>query len=237
MRKITFQQIAIFFSMAFSIVVFGILVAQLLLGWISWGSYHGVVMVFGCIFSIYVCAFLGFRIFWKLRAFPVGEITHNSREETSYHVYLLFLLIFFYPILRSGFVPVPVMRLVYQVLGARLGENTYSSGIILDPPFIRVGDNTLIGQYALLVPHVIENERLAHYPINIGSNVTIGAHAVVLSDVTIEDGALVATGAVVPKGTHIRAGEIWGGVPAKKIKSGYGEKQISEPQEEPAKEA
>ncbi len=106
------------------------------------------------------------------------------------------------------------MRLVYQALGARLGKNTYSSGIILDPKFVELGDDCIVGQFALIVPHVIEGTRLAHYPIHIGNNVTIGAHAVILSDVRIGDNAIVATGAVVKKGTRIGSGEVWGGVPA-----------------------
>jgi acetyltransferase-like isoleucine patch superfamily enzyme len=64
---------------------------------------------------------------------------------------------------------------------------------------------------------VIENRKLAHYPIRVGNDVTIGAHSVVLAGVTIGDGALVATGAVVRKGTQIGAGEVWGGVPARRI--------------------
>ena len=39
-----------------------------------------------------------------------------------------------------------------------------------------------------------------------------------MAGVTIEDNALVATGAIVTKGTHISSGEVWAGVPAKCIK-------------------
>ena len=66
--------------------------------------------------------------------------------------------------------PVPLVRLIYLALGARLGKNTYSSGIILDPPLVEIGANSVVGQYALLVPHVIESKRLAHYRIRIGNN-------------------------------------------------------------------
>ena len=125
----------------------------------------------------------------------------------------------FYPVMRSGFMPAPLMRAFYLALGTRLGRNTYSQGIILDPPFVRVGSDSVIGQAALIVPHVIEGTRLAHFPVEIGNNVTIGAHAVVLSDVVVGDNAIVATGAVVPKGSRIGAGEVWGGVPARRIKS------------------
>ena len=78
-----------------------------------------------------------------------------------------------------------------------------------------MGDNTLVGQFALLVPHVIEGSKLAHNPIRVGRDVTIGAGAIVLSGVTIGDDAIVSTGAVVTKGTEIGPKEIWGGVPAK----------------------
>jgi acetyltransferase-like isoleucine patch superfamily enzyme len=141
----------------------------------------------------------------------------GSQQEFIYHVYILFYLILFYPIMRSGFMPAPFMRGFYLALGTRLGTNTYSQGIIHDPPFVEIGANSVVGQYALLVPHVIEGSRLAHYPIRIGNNVTVGAHAVVLADVVIGDSAIVATGAIVTKGTRIAAGERWGGVPARRL--------------------
>jgi carbonic anhydrase/acetyltransferase-like protein (isoleucine patch superfamily) len=41
--------------------------------------------------------------------------------------------------------------------------------------------------------------------------------SVVLPGAVIEAGAIVAAGAVVAKNVRIPAGEIWGGVPARKI--------------------
>jgi acetyltransferase-like isoleucine patch superfamily enzyme len=181
------------------------------------GGYHEITVVFFSALFIYVIALFFFRGFLTLFPLRAGDIPEGSQQEFVYHVYLLFYLILFYPILRSGFVPVPIMRLVYMGLGAKLGDNTYSSGIILDAQFVEIGNNSIVGQYALLVPHVIEGKKLAHYPIRMGNNVTIGAGATVLSGVTIGDGAIVSTGAVVTKGTHIGPGEIWGGIPAKLI--------------------
>src|SRR3569832_3001621 len=142
----------------------------------------------------------------------------KTKEEFGFHVYLLFYLILFYPLMRSGFMPVPLMRLVYLALGTQLGANTYSSGIILDHPKNKKNTKTIDNQYALLVPHVIEGRRLAHYKFRIGNNVTVGAHAVVLSGVSIGDNAVVATGAIVQKGSVIGAGEIWAGVPARLLR-------------------
>ena len=218
MRKISALQTTVFLLMLLLLISFGIGSALLIAGFLPLEKYHEIGVVCLSALLIYLFAFSFFRLF--LAVFPLreGEIPEGSQQEFIYHVYLLFYLILFYPILRSGFVPVPIMRLVYLALGAKLGENTYSSGIILDGQFVEIGSNSIVGQYALLVPHVIEGKKLAHYPIRMGNNVTIGAGATVLSGVTICDGAIVSTGAVVTKGTHIAPGEIWGGVPAKLIK-------------------
>jgi hypothetical protein len=218
MRKIVFSQIATFLTLCMLAIALAIGTTATLLGSISLGDFRGIVLTLAAIFLLYVYALLLYRLF--LYVFPLreGEIPPHSGQEFVYHVYLLFYLLLFYPIMRGGFMPVPLMRLFYQALGAKLGANTYSSGIILDPPFVSIGHDSIVGQYALLVPHVIEREKLAHARISIGSHVTIGAHAVVLSGVSIGDGAIVATGAVVSKGTQIGTGEVWGGVPAKLLR-------------------
>jgi len=218
MRKISFLQTAIFMLMFALIIALAFGTTRLMLGGLDLGDFRGVILTLAGLVLVYLFAFLVFRAFLYFAPLRDGDIEAGSKQELIYHVYLLFFLILFYPIMRSGAMPVPLMRLVYQALGAKLGANTYSSGIILDPIFVEVGSNSLIGQYSLIVPHMIENEKLGHYPIRIGDGVTIGAHAVVLAGVTIGDGALVATGAVVPKGTQIAAGEIWGGVPAKRLR-------------------
>lgn len=217
MRRINSLQIATFALLLTLAVSIGISAAVLLATLIPLGGYHEIAVVFLSVLLIYAFALFFFRAFLLLFPLRTGEIPEGSQQEFVYHVYLLFYLILFYPVLRSGFVPVPIMRLVYLGLGAKLGDNTYSSGIILDPQFVEIGSNSIVGQYALLVPHVIEGNKLAHYPIKMGNNVTIGAGATVLSGVTIGDGAIVSTGAVVTKGTQIGQGEIWGGIPAKLI--------------------
>jgi acetyltransferase-like isoleucine patch superfamily enzyme len=219
MRKIKARSIVVFSILFVLILLLGIGTTTAVLGGLPLGDFRGIIMVTAALFFIYLYAFLVHRLFLYAMPLKEGSIVEGSKDQFGYHVFLLFYLILFFPIMRSGFLPLPLMRLIYIALGARLGDNTYSSGIILDPPFIEIGENTIIGQYALLIPHVIEGERLAHYGIKIGNNVTVGAHAVVMAGVTIEDNSIVGTGAIVPKGTHIGTGEIWGGVPAKKIKN------------------
>ena len=218
MRKVTFSQMIVFAGLVSVALALAILVTRASLGSLPLGDFRGVVLVLAGAALFYACSIAVYRAF--LAVFPLrpGEIPEGSRQEFVYQVYVLFYVLLFYGLMRTSFTPAPLMRLVYKALGARLGANTYSMGILHDPPFVEIGRDCVVGQSALLVPHVIEGRRLAHYPIRIGNNVTVGANAVVRAGVQIDDGAIVATGAVVPKGTRIRAGEYWGGVPARKLR-------------------
>lgn len=89
---------------------------------------------------------------------------------------------------------------------------------------ISIGDDTIIGAYSYIISgnHRMDSReipvRMQGYvgaPISIGRDVWLGCHVVVLPGVAIGDSAVVAAGAVVTK--TIPSGEIWGGVPAKKI--------------------
>jgi len=217
LRKVSAAQILVFSALLLLSVIAAAATSWLLFSRSPLGDFRGVTLLTAFVLLLYLYSLAIYRLL--VRAFPLrpGEIAPGSTQEFVYHVYLMFFMMLFYPVMRSGFVPVPLMRPFYQALGAKMGANTYSSGIIFDPLFVELGANTLVGQYALIVPHVIEGERLAHYPIRIGSAVTIGAGATVLAGVTIGDNAIVATGAVVMKDTQIPSGEVWGGVPARSL--------------------
>lgn len=167
--------------------------------------------------SFYGFAFLIYRLSHKFMPLVEGDLDIDSPEEFAYQVDTLFRLVLFYPLIRTYFIPTPLMRVVYQALGTKMGTNTYSGGSILDPALTVLGANTIIGHDAVLFSHVIEGSHMALAPITIGNNVTIGAKASIMPGVNIENDAVVSVGAVVLKGTHIKAGEHWGGVPAKKL--------------------
>ena len=197
------------------ILALGIGSTWLLLGGLPLGDFRGVTLTLAALVLIYLWAFLIYRLFLFVMPLKEGNIPEGSREEFTAQVNTLFYLILFYPLTRTHFLPVPLLRLVYLALGARLGRNTYSAGPLLDPPLTYIGDNCIIGHDAVLFSHAIEGRHLSLSAIRIGNDVTVGAAAVLMSGVTIGDGAIVSAGAVVTKGTSIGAGEIWGGVPAR----------------------
>lgn len=215
MRKINLLQIASFTLL----VCIGLSLSGLVIYLLEqYNSNDSLLISIIFITLFYILMIIIFRLVQSIIPLKTGEIAENSSQEYSYHIYLLFFLLLFYPIMRSGFVPVPLMRLFYISLGAKLGQNTYSSGILFDPLFIQLGDNTIVGQSAMLIPHNLEGHSISHDMIRVGNNVTIGANAVVLSGVVIEDDAVIAVSAVVKRGTLIKKGEVWAGIPAVCIK-------------------
>ena len=180
--------------------------------------YRGVLHVILAILLFYVLSIAVFRLLQRFWPLTPGEIEPGSAAEHRAFLYTLHYLLIFNTLIFSRTLPVPLMRLVLQGLGARFGRNAYSSGIVMDAQFVTVGDDSIIGNSAMLIPHVIEGDRLAFHPVRIGHRVTIGARAVIMADVTIGDDATVAIQAVVRKGTRIEAGEVWAGAPAKCIR-------------------
>lgn len=218
MSKITFPQIALFFSMLAIILSLAISTSLVIVNTVPLGEYRGIVNVLLSIVLIYLYAFAVYRIFFYFMPLSEGKLEKGSRQEFSAQVNILFYLILFNSLIRTHFIPVPLMRLVYLALGTKLGENTYSAGVILDPPLTELGDNCIIGHDAVLFSHAIEGPHFSLSRIKIGNNVTIGATAVIMSGVNIADGAIISAGAVVLKDSKIGVNEVWGGVPAKRIK-------------------
>lgn len=220
MRPITPFQITIFSFLFAIILAVGIASGWLLLGSLAPGDFRGIAVITAVVVSTYLTAFAVYRLF--LRFFPLGEgeILANSREEFSAQVNILFYLLLFNSLIRTHFLPVPLLRLVYLALGARLGRNTYSAGALLDPPLTIAGDNCIIGHDAVVFAHAIEGSRFSLEKVRLGNNVTVGAHALVMAGVSVGDGAIISAGAVVLKGTYIGPGEVWGGVPARRLKTG-----------------
>ena len=71
---------------------------------------------------------------------------------------------------------------------------------------LNIGNNVSIGHNAIVHGCTIED------------NVLIGMGAIVMDECIVESNSIVGAGSVVVQGTKIKSGEVWGGIPAKKIK-------------------
>ena len=105
----------------------------------------------------------------------------------------------------------------------KVGKNVFiNSGCCFqDQGGIEIGDNVLIGQQVVMatINHDLNSEKRTNMlpaPVKIGNGVWIGAHATILSGVTIGENSIVAAGAVVTK--DVPENVVVAGVPAKIIK-------------------
>ncbi len=94
---------------------------------------------------------------------------------------------------------------------------------------VRIGSDTRIGELVSIRDQdhrfddpdsLIHEQGFASAPIEIGANCWIGRGAAILRGVTIGDGAVIGANAVVTK--DVPASEVWGGVPARRIRAREG---------------
>jgi carbonic anhydrase/acetyltransferase-like protein (isoleucine patch superfamily) len=69
-----------------------------------------------------------------------------------------------------------------------------------------IGNNVSIGHRAMV------------HGCTIHDNVLIGMGAIVMDHCVIEPNCIIAAGALLPEGTHVKSGSVYAGIPAKKIK-------------------
>ncbi len=114
--------------------------------------------------------------------------------------------------------PTPFNILFYRMMGMTVGRGTtINTTWISDPSLIHLGNKVTIGGSVTLIGHYGQGGYLVLAPTRIGNGVTIGLKATIMGDVIIGDGAKVLPNSVVMPKTVIPPGEVWGGVPARKL--------------------
>ena len=150
-----------------------------------------------------------------------GTYEYSFKDKTAFRWIILCSL---YTPLRKILEIIPMGGLkntYYRLLGMKIGENTLVGGVIKDPCLTEFGDNVTMGEYAIIYGHIHNYEKgtIIMDKVEVGNNVVIGAGAIIMPGVVIEDDVSIAAGAVVAKGQVLKKGKIYGGVPAKEIKT------------------
>jgi acetyltransferase-like isoleucine patch superfamily enzyme len=107
-------------------------------------------------------------------------------------------------------------------IGARVyvGRNCYLGSYAP----LKIGDDCGIGAYSYIITanhrfrdatRPVSQQGYESAPVELGQDVWLGCHVVVLPGVTIGNGSVIGAGAVVTKSVPPR--EVWAGVPAKKV--------------------
>lgn len=148
---------------------------------------------------------------------PLGTYSYYSLRGFQWASYNAIILLVRYTCINWLRVT-PLLCTFHRLMGMKIGKRVQiNTAVIGDSNLIEIGDDTVIGGDVTLIGHSAERGNLVSAPVKIGSNVTVGLMAMVMPGVTIGDRALIAANAFLAKGTVVGPGEIWGGIPAKKL--------------------
>ena len=113
----------------------------------------------------------------------------------------------------------PLMVFYQRLLGARIGRNVHLRDDTVDEPdCTEIGDDSSFSPGATLSCSKVENGRLKIGRVRVGHGCYVGANSAVNTGCVIGDGAEIEDLTMVPPGTSVPAGEVWGGSPARFVK-------------------
>jgi acetyltransferase-like isoleucine patch superfamily enzyme len=105
---------------------------------------------------------------------------------------------------------------LHRLRGVKIGRNVWISQYVyideLHPDAIRIGDNTSIGLRSSIISHLYwgyaKSTGKGFAPVEIGTDVFIGPHCLILPGVHIGDGAVIRGGSVISR--NVPAHTFWG---------------------------
>jgi carbonic anhydrase/acetyltransferase-like protein (isoleucine patch superfamily) len=159
------------------------------------------------------------RILRKISPF-LDEAVFSSNDRSLY-CFIWKQTVFAYEWTGSIFsyvIPVVLRGLFFRLLGAQIGKGVLIAGKIVEPQMVTIGSYSIVGDTSLIMAHAMSQDRVILKRIVLGNYVTVGAHAIIMPGVRIGDHSIVATGAVVSMNTIIPPCEVWGGMPAIKLR-------------------
>ncbi|RLF48640.1 MAG: hypothetical protein DRN10_02250, partial [Thermoplasmata archaeon] len=163
-------------------------------------------------------------LFIKIFRIKCNEGEHElSIKDKNFFNFSLHVILYRPPlVLLNLFKLLPVRMLFLRLAGLKVGKTALLPGteVIYDPYLTEIGEQTLIGSYAKVTAHIVEN-KLIMKRVQVGNNCLIGADSFIMPGAVIEDGAVVGAKSLVPKDQVIGKGKVYGGIPAKEIKKRF----------------
>jgi len=105
-----------------------------------------------------------------------------------------------------------------KAMGMKIGRHAFiNTEYISDPQLLTIGEDAALGGSVRIFAHYGGGGNLVVAPVIIGDRATIGLAATVMGDVQVGRDATVLPNSVLLPGSRVGDGEIWGGVPARRI--------------------
>jgi acetyltransferase-like isoleucine patch superfamily enzyme len=152
----------------------------------------------------------------KLTPYPMGTFRMDSRAFVYWK--LNAVLVDLATKATNPFSTVFTQSLLHSGFGAKIGRQVAIAGVLRDHPLLEIGDYATIGQNCVITAHAITHDEIVLKPVRIGRGAVVGINCVVMPGFDLGDHAVLAPGAVAVVDTKIPPGELWGGIPARRLK-------------------
>jgi carbonic anhydrase/acetyltransferase-like protein (isoleucine patch superfamily) len=113
----------------------------------------------------------------------------------------------------------PLSWLMGPIFGPRSRSCYVTDPRIIDPHFVTIGRNVVIGIGATVAGHYQDRDAVVLRRTVIEDDVVIGGHAAVGGGVHLQRGAVIGAGAIVLPETVVGPNEYWSGVPARRLRT------------------
>jgi serine acetyltransferase len=165
-------------------------------------------------YGVYTMTLLG--LLRKFRPYPIGKFSMSSSAFTYWKLNAVLVDLAWKAL--GPFNTVFSEALFCSGLGAKIGGQIAIAGDLRDHPILWVGDRATIGQNAVITGHAMTHNEIVIKPIRLGRGSVVGINCVVMPGVELGENAVLAPGGVAIMDTKIPPNELWGGIPARKIK-------------------
>jgi hypothetical protein len=156
---------------------------------------------------------------WRLLKLRYSGIQSLDLSNKAMRNWLLSLVIYLpTAVVLDFFHFYPLKTLHVRLFGGKVGKNVVMGGLVLDPSLLEVGNNTVIGGFSTILGHAVEQGKIFFGKVTIGKNCGVGVRATILPGSKLEEGSMLGAHSLLPKNIKIPANEIYGGVPARRLR-------------------
>ncbi|HOW70333.1 MAG TPA: hypothetical protein PKY77_07005 [Phycisphaerae bacterium] len=112
----------------------------------------------------------------------------------------------------------PMCWLMGPIFGPRSRSCSLTDNLVMDPHFVTIGRNVVLGMNAVILGHHQERDWVVFKRTVIEDDVVVGGDSVVFGGCVLKQGCMIGSHAVVLPETVVGPNEFWAGVPARKIR-------------------
>ncbi len=111
----------------------------------------------------------------------------------------------------------PMVWLMGPIFGPKSRSCYFTDPIIVDPSFVEIGRNVVLGFGSAIGAHTVTHDTLEIRRTIIEDDVIVGGNASVFGGVHLKSGCMIGAGSILRPNTVVGPNEFWAGIPARKI--------------------